>query len=432
MSSGIVYPEKMEKNLKVSDLLCRDMRQRKARFNCINGQSFTTGQEIRIPISCNGSLQAGSTVFYGSVNVGVLTNASAAIDFSVVSLFDTIRVEAGQGGGSLALELCDDPGVFYSFLCQNTWNQTDLITNNVKMLSPTAIDTSGTITKTGATLAAAGTVVPFAIDLSQFMGMFQQNIPLNGTNGICLVLRVAPLGTAITRTGSVAPTTFVIGGASNPCYVLTTILEGEKYNADINAMKKSNGEVSIMFNTYSRYIQSLAGGSAVSNAQLLVSDNAKSVLGYFAIARATADITDISGYKNATSAFPTYVNHAVSVGGVLYPQNPVSSPIEAYEEALDLFRVISRKPTNAGVLNNSQGVVSTAYSNSATSPSAVLAVNLTKCSTENWGAGLNTTGAQSLYMQVSYTPVTSTTCHIFALRQQKVHIDAMGNFTVEK
>lgn len=430
MSSGIVYPEKMEKTLKVSDLLCRDIRQRKARFNAINGQSFTTGQEIRVPISCNGSLQAGSVMFYGSVNIPAAASTASAIDFSVVSLFDTIRVEAGQGGGSLALEQCDDPGVFYAFLAQNTWNGADVIVNNVKMLSPTIIDASGNINKTGAAIPASGTVVPFAIDLSQFMGLFQQNIPLNGTNGICLVLRVAPLTTAI-QCSNTAPASFTIGGLSTPCYVLTTILEGDKYNEDINAMKKSNGEVSIMFNTYSRYIQSLAA-SAVTNAQLLISDNAKSVLGYFVVGRTTTDITTISSFKNGNSGFASYVNHAVSIGGVLYPQNPINSNIEAYEETLDLFRVISRKPTNAGLLNNSQGIPNTAYANTATGPSGVLSVNLTKCSTDNWGAGLNTSGAQSLYMQVSYTPAAATTCHIFALRQQKVHIDAMGNFTVEK
>jgi hypothetical protein len=187
-----------------------------------------------------------------------------------------------------------------------------------------------------------------------------------------------------------------------------------------------------MFNTYSRYIQNIANG-AQTNAQLLISDTAKSALGYVAISRPTAALTNPDDYKNSSSAWNLYQNHALSVGGVLYPQNPISSPIENYEEVRDLYKVISRRHNHGSILTREQGLVGEDYNGDGLGPAGVIAVNLCKCEDKNvWGIGANTTGSQSVFLQVSYAPAAANTVHIFALRQQKVHIDAMGNFTVEK
>jgi len=369
-------------------------------------------------------LAGGSTMFYGTVGIAA---ADSTIDFSVVSLFDSIRVEAGAGGGSNVLELVDDPGVFFAMLSQYTWNQSDIIINNAKLGSAKAYESAtgtGELNKGGETITA-GNTLDFVIDLSQFMGLFTQHLPLYGTNGINLVLHCAPQGSGVVTAGNTAAVTTI----TLP-YVMATILEGgEKYEKALQSMKSSNGEVSVMFNTYTRYVQNTTGGT---NTQLVISDNAKSCLGFFAVSRLPADIVLPAAYKNGNSGFTSWLNHAVSVGGVLYPQNPIATKRESYEEALDLMRVISRKPTNSGIISKGQGFPAVAYTNGATGPSTILAVNLTKCPTDNWGAGLNTSGVQNLQFQVSYTPTTGATVTIFALRQQKVHIDAMGNFSVER
>lgn len=449
MSNGVTYSDKMETALNTPPLLCREIRSRKARMNCSNGSTFTAGQEIRIPITLqNGVIAQNSAMFYGTLTKTGISQ-SATIDFSTFCLFDSVRVEAGAGGGSTILELCDDIGVFHSFLTMNTNSLSDLQYNNLTTggasggnYMPVAssiasglydLDRAGEILTESTT--NVNKVLPFALNLSEAMGLFTQNIVLSGTTGICLVLRVAQITSQAVYEIDATYTTPPPLSVNQP-YLMATILEGgDKYEKALKDMKSGpNGEVSIMFNTYSRYVQNIAGsGAAQANIQLLISDTAKSALGYIAVSRPTAAITNSVDYKNSSSAWNEYQNHALSVGGVLYPQNPISSPIENYEEVRDLYKVISRKHQFGSVLNRVQGLVGPDYNGEGNGPATVLAVNLCKCDDKNvWGIGANTTGAQSVFLQVSYSPAEATTVHIFALRQQKVHIDGMGNFSVEK
>jgi hypothetical protein len=364
------------------------------------------------------------------------------IDFSTYSLFDSVRVEAGAGGGATILELCDDIGVFYSFLTFNTASVNDLVNDSVLTRGTSYVDLGnigghgiGNVSKLGTSFPAYGGVddVPlkFALKLSDAMGLFTQNLVLSGTQGISLVLRLAPLASQVSYnvTNPPLPLTLQI----RQPYVMAKVLEGgDKYEKALKEMKSGpNGEISFMFNTYSRYVQNTTGGTDI---QLLISDTAKSVLGYFAISRTTASISDPEHFKNSSSAWAAYQNHAVSIGGQLYPQQPISSNVENYEEVRELFKVISRKHHESSIQNLSQGMTNIDYeAASVYGPACAIAVNLCKCEDKNvWGRGLNTTGSQSVYLQVSYTPVAQSTVHIFALRQQKVHINAMGEFSVEK
>lgn len=474
MSNSVTYSDKMETALNTPPLLCRDIKSRKARMNCSNGSTFTAGQEIRIPITLqNGVIAQNSAMFYGTLRkTGV--SQEIEVDFSTFCLFDSVRVEAGAGGGATILELCDDIGVFHSFLTMNTSSLSDLQYNNQTTGGASGFNNANAVVPAIAGVAAgvAFPAIPavavsvnnvydiykggeiltesttnvnkdlfFALNLSEAMGLFTQNIVLSGTTGICLVLRVAQITSQVVyELDATYPTPPSL--SVNQPYLMATILEGgDKYEKALKDMKSGpNGEVSIMFNTYSRYVQNIAGSSdasgnapSQSNIQLLISDTAKSALGYVAIARSTASITDPELYKNSSSGWNLYQNHALSVGGVLYPQNPISSAIENYEEVRDLYKIISRRHNFGSLLNRNQGLVGSAYNGEAIGPAAVIAVNLCKCDDKNvWGIGANTTGAQSVFLQVSYAPPEANTIHIFALRQQKVHIDGMGNFSVEK
>lgn len=462
MSNSVTYSDKMETALNTPQLLCREIRSRKARMNVANGQIFSAGQEIRIPISLqNGVIAQNSAMFYATlVKTGI--SDAAVVDFSTFSLFDSVRVEAGAGGGATILELCDDIGLFYNFLTMNTNSLSDLQYNQLTNRGATGFNRATTTVAIPAiaavpsaafdvdadvtnlyTMSKAGTVIParvaagsssinFSLNLSDAMGLFTQNLVLSGTTGICLVLRVAPAASQLVQGATTGTITI-----EKP-YLMATILEGgDKYEKALKDMKSGpNGEVSVMFNTYSRYIQNANTGG--TNIQLLVTDTAKSVLGYVAISRDTADITNVIKYKNSSSGWGAYENHALSIGGVLYPQNPISSAIENYEETRDLYKVISRKHNHGSILTRDQGLVgelgeARQYNGNVAGTAAVIAVNLTKCDDKNvWGIGANTTGAQSVFLQVSYTPTNPQTVHIFAIRQQKVHIDGMGNFSVEK
>ena len=73
-------------------------------------------------------------------------------------------------------------------------------------------------------------------------------------------------------------------------------------------LKKKNdkGEISVMFNTCRRYIQTVPTSSgATTTLQLYVPERSKSCLGFVAMSRPTAALTDISSYTNTFSLFPT-------------------------------------------------------------------------------------------------------------------------------
>ena len=459
MSNGITYSDKMETALNTPPMLCREIKNRKARMNCSNGQTFSSGQEIRIPISLqNGVIQQNSAMFYGTLTKTGISD-TCFVDFSTFSLFDSVRVEAGAGGGATILELCDDIGLFYNFLTMHTNSLSDLQYNNITTRGATgfkqtnvalpdpvvagevlSVNDSYTFGKDGVNIPAQATAlasdsVNFALNLSEAMGLFTQNIVLSGTTGICLVLRLAPLASQLVFADSASTGAITV---QNP-YLMVSILEGgDKYEKALKDMKSGpNGEVSLMFNTYSRYIQNV-NATGGTNIQLLITDTAKSVLGYIAVSRDTSAVANAELYKNSSSAWGLYQNHALSVGGVLYPQNPISSAIENYEEVRDLYKVISRRHNHGSILTREQGLVGETgeprqFSGVFDGPSAVIAVNLTKCDDKNvWGIGANTTGAQSVFLQVSYAPTNAQTITIFALRQQKVHINAIGEFSVEK
>ena len=194
MRDGPVVSEKMEVT-SIPKLVCRDVKATKRRFGCVNGSTFSTaGAEIRIPISCNAVLDNKNINLNLKINATGVDTAKLGAEFSWASLFSQIRIEAGTGS-SIILEQVDDPGLWSAFLYQYTWAQEDMSIPNEKQLSaigqPSATD--GYLTKVGSLLTATTAVptqsVNIAIDLSQFMGIFNANtgLPLYNTAGITCV-----------------------------------------------------------------------------------------------------------------------------------------------------------------------------------------------------------------------------------------------------
>jgi hypothetical protein len=441
MRDGTVVSEKMEPT--VPPLVCRDVKASKRRFNCNNGNLFSTvGNEIRIPLSGNFVLQNNNVNFCCKLNITAGDGVSVAADFSWASLFSQIRVEAGSGS-SIILEQIDDPGLWASFLYQYTWEQSNISIQNAKQLSMLSQPSStGGLTKSG-TASALTTAAPTAylnivLDLSQFMGIFYANsgIPLYNTDGLTVVLVMNTLG-SIANANSTGATKIEV---ENP-YITCNCLEGgEKYEAALKEMKTKNGEVSIMFNTCRRYIQSASGSGMKS---LLIGEKAKSVIGFVAMARDTAAITLPAAYSNSTSLFPTLTNYVYQIAGENFPVQPITgSSQEGIDEAYDLYSQVSRRYDSGGLLSRTQSATQTpadataqtALFASATGPSHVLTVNLAKCGPNEsyWGKGKNLSGSSlNTYLNVDYTPLNAQTVTIFSIFQQKVHIDAMGNMSNE-
>jgi len=430
MSNMDSYPEKLTDALTNTPLLCRDVKVNKKRFNVNNGSSFGPGSDIRIPLTGQQTIQAGSVQFNFQL---VVSGGTGAIDFTPFSLFEQIRVEASGAGGSNTLEQCDDIGPFHAFLAQYTWGEKDITVHSAKMGSMIArpkVD-DGELTKTG--LALSANTYKISIDLSEALGIFTQNIPLYNTTGILVNFRLAPQATALVgaaAAGGTAATSHVI---TQPYIDAVCIEGGDAYEKSLMMMKDSksgNGEVSIMFNTYSRTIQTVANG--FSTGQLLIAESSKSCLGFFAINRTTADINTLTSYKNGNSGWTSWLRHNFNINGAQYPVNPIDNAASVIDENYDLFKNISRSGSKYGLLGIKQGYPAITFANGATGPSSVLSVNLAKCPTDMWGAGMNLSGNPAINLQVDYTPGANSTVHIYALRQQKVHINAMGEFSVER
>lgn len=477
MRDGTVVSEKMEPV--VPALVCRDVKVTKRRFAPSNGGTFTSaGSEIRIPISGNFVLDNKNLNLNFNVNTTATGNGSASvpgsIDFSPAGFFSQIRVEAGTGS-SIVLESIDDPAVWANMLYQYTWTQEDMAVQNCKQRSTgnqpgparLALGTitaaggppiiigqvsspaqeAGLLDKTGAPLASSD--IDVALDLSLFMGLFSgsSGIPLYDTQGLTLVLTLNTAANAYVTNVAATPSVFTI----SQVFVTASCLEGgEGYEKKLRELKNSgNKEISIMYNTCRRYIQSQAATVAQTQGSYLINERSKSCLGFVAVARDTTNITATNAFSNSNSTFPTVGIPApiyqYNIAGMSYPVASIATKSEAIDEAYDLYSQLSRRQNSGGLLSRTQagggfiGDITSANTQlaataSPTGPAQVLAINLSKCGpNENfWGKGMNMSGNNlSTYLQVQYTPWQAQTINIYSIFQMKLHIDALGNMSTE-
>ena len=442
------YPEKMDVSY-VPPLICRDLKVTKRRFNCSNGPTFSPnpGSEIRIPVSGQFTLDNKNTNLNMKLTLTTVLNKLIATDFSWASLFSQIRVEAGTGS-SIVLEQIDDVALWAHFLYQYTWSQEDISLQNGKQLSTgNQPGTDGLLTKSGYgfggnAIAAATNTIDISIDLAQFMGLFSaaNGLPLYDTNGItivCVLNQVNAMMKADDVGCVIAP-----NGISN-IYVSATCLEGGvEYEKKLKDLKSgSGGEVSVMFNTCRRYIQSVPSSAGTTTVQLYVPERSKSCLGFVAMSRPTITLVDLASYTNSFSLFPsndvtTTISYAYVISGQKYPTSGINTDSELFDEVCDLYSNLARRSDSCGLLSRTQSSrLGDPTTTVASCASHVLAVNLAKCPISEvktkWGAGMNLSNSNlSTYLEASYKPAASTVT-IFSVFQMKVHIDAQGNFTTE-
>jgi hypothetical protein len=438
------YPEKMDVSY-VPPLICRDLKVTKRRFNSSNGPTFTPnpGSEIRIPVSGAFTMDNKNTNLNFRLKLTTPAAKTIDTDFSWASLFSQIRVEAGTGS-SIVLEQIDDVALWAHFLYQYTWSQEDMSMQNGKQLSiRKQLDVDGILSKTGFSLAASqtGTLIDVSLDLSLFMGLFSSatGLPLYDTAGITVVCVLNQVSAMMVATDATA----VINEISN-VYISATCLEGgPEYEKKLKEMKSgSNGEVSVMFNTCRRYIQTVGTNAGGTTVQLYIPERSKSCLGFVAMNRLSSTLTDSTSYTNSVSLFPTAsattnITYSYIISGQKYPVSGINTDSELYDEATDLYANLSRRNDSGGLIARNQASKSATYdATSPSCPSHVLAVNLAKCPiTEvktKWGAGMNLSNSNlSIYLEATYAPTAASTVTIFSVFQMKVHIDALGNFTTE-
>jgi hypothetical protein len=386
-------PDKMNESMMVPQLICRDVRATKRRFNSVNGNSFSTaGTEIRVPIAGNFVLGARNTnvnfrlKFAGTAGA----DAKAVADFSWHAMFSQVRIESGAGS-SIILEQVDEPGLLAAFVGQYTYTQEEVTRGNALGLGveDTVIVSTGSLNKGGTSILLSTTdPTEITLDLSTVLGLFTTSLPLYETNGIT----VGASGYYnSTGTGSVSSLT-----ALDNVYITCNCLEGgEKYERELRDAKTKNGEVSVMFNTVRRYVQPMAASGATGGSQILINDRAKSCLGFFATSRKTADLLSVNAFKNSSSSFAGYVNHNYNIAGQMYPMAGISTIGECTDESFDTLKHLSRyKNTNGGLINRLQSNPKTAYDSGAEGTSGIVAVNLSKCDADEnvWGKGMNLSG----------------------------------------
>lgn len=424
-------PDKMNESLMVPELICRDVRATKRRFNAVNGNSFNTaGTEIRVPIAGNFVLGAHNTnVNFQLQFAGPGPATDAGADFSWHAMFSQVRIESGAGS-SIILEQIDEPGLVAAFTGMYTYTHSDLQKENSKGLGckdlPTSTD--GVLAKVGTDIAL--NAVKVTLNLATVLGLFTTSIPLYDTNGITVVFTVnqfAACGIFDTNVTS-------IGSIQNLHITCNCLEGGEKYERDLRDAKTKNGEVSVMFNTVRRYVQSQSGDGSATTAQLLINDRAKSCLGFFAINRSTSDLTAKDKFTNSSSSFNGWKNHHYNIAGQMYPMAGVSTLGEAADESYDTMQHLSKTKGSGGLLSVVQSEIDLNYTSTTSGPAGIACVNLSKCGADEhvWGKGLNLSGSNlSNYLYVQYSPEAASTVNIYSIFQMKVHIDKMGGFSTE-
>lgn len=426
-------PDKMNESMSVPPLICRDVKASKRRFNSVNGNSFSTaGTEIRIPIAANAVIGAYNT----NLNFKIAVTGSADTyfaDSSWFAMFSQIRIESGAGS-SIILEQVDEPGVVASFVMQYTFSQEDQARANGMGISmqDSPVVASGSINKSGTSVAFDAEAAHITLDLSTVLGLFTTSLPLYNTNGITVVLTLNQFGASgIYGTGVTA-----IASISN-VYITASCLEGgEKYERELVDAKTKNGEVSVMFNTVRRYVQTQASTGA-QNTQYLINDRAKSCLGFFGICRTTSELLTKTVFKNSSSSFAGWVNHNYNIAGQMYPMAGIGTIGEAVDESFDTMKHLSRRKeatVTGGMINREQANPALTYASTDVGTSGILCVNLSKCGAEEnvWGKGLNLSGSNlSNFLNVQFTPAAASTINIYSIFQMKVHIDKMGGFSTE-
>jgi len=424
-------PDKMNESMMVPELICRDVKATKRRFNAVNGNSFNTaGTEIRVPIAGNFVLGAHNTnvnfqlKFAGS---GQATDAGA--DFSWHAMFSQVRIESGAGS-SIILEQIDEPGLVAAFTGMYTYTHSDLQKENSKGLGckDLPIATNGVLAKAGTDIAL--NTAKITLNLAAVLGLFTTSIPLYDTNGITVVFTVNQFAAC----GQFGDDVTSIDSIQNLHITCNCLEGGESYEKNLRDAKTKNGEVSVMFNTVRRYVQSQSGDGTATTAQLLINDRAKSCLGFFAINRSTADLTNKAAFKNSSSSFNNWKNHHYNIAGQMYPMAGVSTLGEAADESYDTMQHLSKSKGYGGLLSIIQSEVDLAYSSATTGTGGILCVNLSKCGADEhvWGKGLNLSGSNlSNYLYVQYAPEEASTVNIYSIFQMKVHIDKMGGFSTE-
>lgn len=425
-------PDKMNESMSVPPLCSRDVKQTKRRFNSVNGNTFSTpGTEIRIPIAANAVIGAHNTNLNLKLLVAGATDAAQA-DSTWFALFSQIRIESGAGS-SIILEQVDEPGLVASFVTQYTFSQEDATRSNGLGLSieDSAVVADGELSKAGTSIPFSTTATDITLDLSTVLGLFTCSLPLYETSGVTVVLTLNQLAASGILTANLTGITL-----SN-VYITASCLEGgEKYEKDLRDAKSKNGEVSVMFNTVRRYVQSQASTGATT-AQYLINDRAKSCLGFFATCRTTADLTSKTVYKNSSSSFAGWTTHNYNIAGQMYPMAGVGTVGEAIDEAYDTMKHLSRRKESTvtgGLINRKQANPSIDYASTSVGSSGILCVNLSKCGAEEnvWGKGLNLSGSNlSNYLYTLFTPAAVSTVNIYSIFQMKVHIDKMGGFSTE-
>jgi hypothetical protein len=420
-------PDKMNESMSVPPLICRDVRATKRRFNAVNGSKFTTpGTEIRIPVAGNFVLGGYNT----NVNFKLkfVGTGNSLADFSWFAMFSQIRVEAGTGS-SIIIEQVDEPGVVAAFVGQYTFTSHEKNKQNCLGLAveDDPIVSTGSINKSGTAIVDT-TETDITLDLSTVLGTFKSSIPLYNTNGLTVVLTL----NQFTACGVTAATITALDSISN-IYISANCLEGgEKYEKELSDAKSKNGEVSVMFNTVRRYIQSQPSGTTAGT-QLLINDRAKSCLGFFAVGRLTDDLNKPLLFKNSSSSFAGYTNHNYNIAGQMYPMAGINTIGEAIDESFDTMSHLGKE--KGGLLSRLQANPALTYDSTNVGTSGILCVNLSKCPADEqvWGKGLNLSSSNlSNYLQVAYSPATGPqTINIYSIFQMKLHIDKMGNMSVE-
>ncbi len=327
-----------------------------SRFDSVNGQEFTFGsasQEIRINVSSPSFLLGSESYLQFEIANADATNAAKFMG-SANDCIESLRIESN----GVELERIDGYNMITTILNRYT-SFSDAITQGFEG-APLRTSTALGVISGNSTIKAA-TSRTFCIRLnSGFLsgGSLRKALPLIGTGGFTMVLRLATVADAFCQVKNAdgAQATASIGAGNlkmvnprfyAPCFQIDDAGFGQRYSTMLNSMGIEWSGV-----TSKRYTNQLQAVAGPTQTVLQLNDRSLSLRGFVTAMRPYSENEKNNSFLTDMSRVTRYryliSGQEMPLGGIDYKPNAAG---RAYFESLKLFGSMAKADSSISYAN---------------------------------------------------------------------------------
>ncbi len=413
-----------------------------SRFDSVNGQEFTFGsasQEIRINVSSPSFLLGSESYLQFEIKNSDTTNALKFMG-SANDCIESLRIESN----GVELERIDGYNMITAILKRYT-SISDTMTQLFEGAPNRNQSSASAMLATGSAIKA-GESRTFCIRLnSGFLsgGDLKKAIPLVGTGGFTIVVRLATVADGFCQVKDADGTQATASAAANtikmvnprfyaPCFQIDDSGFGQRYSTMLNSMGIEWSAV-----TSKRYTNQLQSVAGPTQTVLQLNDRSLSLRGFVTAIRPyaeseknnsfVADMSRVTRYRYLVSG------QEMPLGGIDYTSK---APSRAYFESLKLFGSMANSDSNmtftgftTAAVDSSDGSDS---DNSIKYTLGTACVDLKKYGDNNLNlTGLNTAMSTIPSTVELYTTAIAKTTRVdtFAIVDSVYRLDANGAFS---